>query len=120
MDMVLAGLHWSHCLVYIDDVIVLGRTFQDHLSNIALVLQRLRSAGLKVKPGKCELLKRKVSYQGHVVSAEGIATDPTKIEKVLRWRVPNIRREVQQFLGLANYYRRFVLEFAAIKNHFTD
>ena len=114
MDMVLAGLHWSHCLVYIDDVIVLGRTFQDHLSNIALVLQRLRSAGLKVKPGKCELLKRKVSFLGHVVSAEGIATDPTKIEKVLRWPVPNTRREVQQFLGLANYYRRFVPEFAAI------
>lgn len=114
MDMVLAGLQWSHCLVYLDDIVILGRDFQEHLSNIRCVFQRLRSAGLKVKPSKCELLKKRVYFLGHVISEEGIATDPAKTEKVASWPVPTSRREVQQFLGLANYYRRFVKNFAII------
>ena len=73
MDMVLAGLQWSHCLVYLDDVIILGHTFQEHLSSISQVLQWLHSAGLKVKPSKCELLKRKVYFLGHIVSEKGVA-----------------------------------------------
>ena len=114
MDMVLAGLQWSHCLVYLDDVIILGRTFQEHLSSISQVLQRLRSAGLKVKPSKCELLKRKVYFLGHIVSEKGVAADPAKTEKVASWPTPTTCRQVQQFLGLANYYRRFVQGFATI------
>ena len=114
MDRVLSGLKWSTCLVYFDDIMVVGTSFADHLSNIGGVLARLRGAGLKLKPGKCRLCKERVAFLGHIVSAEGITTDPSKTEAVAKWPTPQSRREVQQFLGLANYYRQFVKNFAAI------
>ena len=114
MDLILAGLQWSHCLVYLDDVIILGKTFHDHLSHLEIVFQRLRQAGLKIKPQKCALMKREVSFLGHIVSRAGIAADPSKTDKVVHWPTPTNRRQVQQFLGLANYYRRFVAHFATL------
>ena len=76
MDIVLTGLQWTSCLVYLDDIIVLGRTFTEHLSNLGSVFSRIRDAGLKIKPEKCSFLKEKVKYLGHIVSKEGIAADP--------------------------------------------
>ena len=114
MDMVLAGLQWTNCLVYLDDVIVVGRTFHEHLQNLRAVFERLRAAGLKLQPKKCHLCSPKVEFLGHIVSADGVSTDPQKIDKVANWPIPTSKREVQQFLGLANYYRRFVGNFATI------
>ena len=114
MDLVLAGLQWSSCLVYLDDIIIVGRTFSEHLHNLQTVLTRLREAGLKLKPQKCNLCLPQVEFLGHIVSAGGISTDPRKTEKVRNWPTPTNRREVQQFLGLASYYRRFVQDFAKI------
>ena len=114
MDLVLCGLQWSECLVYLDDVIVLGRTFQEHLDSLQSVFQRLRESGLKLKPAKCHFCQEQVTYLGHIISAEGIATDPEKTKQVAQWPVPTTQREVQQFLGLANYYRRFVRGYATI------
>ena len=114
MDMVLGGLQWTNCLVYLDDVIVVGRTFREHLQNLRSVFSRLSTAGLKLQPKKCHLCSPQVEFLGHVVSAEGVSTDPKKIEKVANWPVPTSKREVQQFLGLANYYRRFMEDFARI------
>uniref|UniRef100_A0A1X7TC64 Reverse transcriptase domain-containing protein n=1 Tax=Amphimedon queenslandica TaxID=400682 RepID=A0A1X7TC64_AMPQE len=68
MDMVLAGLLWDICLVYIDDVIIMGRDCNSHLTNIANVLHRLWDASLKVKPSKCNFLKKEVLFSGHVIS----------------------------------------------------
>ena len=114
MDLVLRGLQWSQCLVYIDDVIIPGRCFEDHLSNLQAVFQRLRQAGLKLQPKKCAFLQRQVNYLGHVVTCDGVAADPTKVEKVATWPTPTTTKEVQQFLGFAGYYRRFVRDFAEI------
>ena len=112
MDLVLVGLQWSHCLVYIDDVIVIGRDFEGHLQNLQAVFQRLHQAGLKLQLRKCSFFQSEVSYLGHIVSRDGIAADPTKVEKVANWPVPTTTKEVQQFLGFAGYYRRFVKDFA--------
>ena len=114
MDRVLGGLKWSSCLVYFDDIIVVGHTFQDHLHNLSKVLTHLRAAGLKLKPTKCRLCQCRVEFLGHIVSADGIATDPGKTNVVSNWPTPQSKKEVQQFLGLANYYRRFVKNFAGI------
>ena len=114
MDSVLAGLHWKTCLVYIDDIIVVGKSFDEHLCNLQAVLERLRQAGLKLHPRKCQLLRHKVTYLGHVVSAQGIAPDPDKTDRVNHWLTPQSAKEVQQFLGLANYYRRFIKNFASV------
>ena len=75
MDLLLAGLLWEACLVYIDDVIIMGNDFQSHLCNISAVLSCLRDGGLKVKPSKCHFLKKEVHFLGHVVSNHGISTD---------------------------------------------
>ena len=104
MDLALSGLQWSSCLVYLDDVIVVGRSFSEHLKNLDNVFQRLRNAGLKLKPQKCAFLKKEVLYLGHLVSRSGIATDPAKIDKVQTWPVPASTKEVQRFLGFASYY----------------
>ncbi len=114
MDAVLAGLQWSSCLVYIDDTVIPGKSFPAHLTKLRSVFDRLKEAGLKLKPGKCRLCLHKVNFLGHIVSADGIQTDTQKTERVSTWPTPTSQKEVQQFLGLASYYRRFVKDFAAI------
>ena len=97
MDSVLAGLHWKTCLVYIDDIIIVGKSFDEHLCNLQAVFECLRQAGLKLHPRKCHLLRHKVTYLGHVVSAQGIAPDPDKTDRVNLWPIPHSAKEVQQF-----------------------
>ena len=102
MDAVLSGLQWDQCQVYLDDIIVLGRSFESHLKVLSEVLGRLELAGLQLKPAKCQLCCKKVSYLDHIVSEHGIAVDPCKTERIATWPVPESTREVQQFMGLAN------------------
>ena len=112
MEHVLAGLHWTSCLVYLDDIIIFSQTISDHLQKLQEVLARLQKAGLKIKPSKCFLMQRSVHYLGHVVSAKGVETDPKKVSCVWEWPIPTDVKELQQFLGLASHYRRFVKNFA--------
>ena len=80
MELVLKGLHWKICLIYLDDMIVMGRTFEEELERLKEVFERLARAGLKLTPKKCFLFQKRVSYLGHVVTEEGIAADPEKVE----------------------------------------
>ena len=100
--------------MYIDDVIILGKSFHEHFRNLQEVLQRLWEAGLKLKPSKCTFFQSSVKYLGHVVSREGVMADPDKVRKVATWPVPTSTKETQSFLGFANYYRRFIRDFAEI------
>ena len=77
------------------------------MANLVDVLERIRKAKLKLKPSKCELFKKKISYLGHVISAAGVETDPKKIQVVKEWPVPSYVTDVRAFLGFCNYYRRF-------------
>ena len=110
MDLVLAGVQCSTCLVYIDDIVVPGRIFDEHMHNLQVVLCKLREACLHLKLSECSVFQSQVCYLGHIVSKEGVSTDPAKTEKVQPMSVA----EVQRFLGLASYYHRFIKNFAQI------
>nr|VZH96027.1 unnamed protein product [Spirometra erinaceieuropaei] len=114
MNQLLAQLIPTSCLVYMDDIIVLGKDFDSHLSNIRAVFSSLRQAGLTLKPAKCVFIKPRVKFLGHVVSAAGIETDDEKVTQIREWPTPSDVTEVRSFLGLASYYRRFIKDYAQI------
>ena len=82
MDQVLQGLRWSRCLVYLDDIISFGTTFEDALDNLTLIFERLRTYGLQLKSTKCHLFQTSVPFLGHVVGRRGLECDPKKIKDV--------------------------------------
>ncbi len=114
MEGILRGLTYETCLIYIDDVIIYSRTFEEHLERLEQTLQRFRDANIKLKPSKCHFGCRQVTFLGHVVSAEGVQPDPQKIEAVKNFPVPRNIKQVRSFLGLCNYYRKFVRNFARL------
>ena len=89
MDQVLQGLRWSCCLVYLDDIISFGTTFEDALDNLTLIFERLRTYVLQLKSTKCHLFQTSVPFLGHVVGRRGLECDPKKIEDVKSWPVPD-------------------------------
>ena len=114
MEIMLSGLARDGCHVYLDDVLVFGSTLEEHNQNLVRVLARIRRAGLKLKPRKCKFAQLSVEYLGHVISAEGIRTDPKKLQAVRQFPVPTNIRALRSFVGLASYYRRFVPGFAKV------
>jgi len=88
MDLALNGLNFYMCLVYLDDIIVYSTTVEEHLVRLKKLFDRLRIANLKLKSSKCHLLRAEIKFLGHVVSAEGVSSDPSKIEAVRDWPIP--------------------------------
>ena len=95
MERVLNGLQWRTALVYLDDVIVYGGTFEEELERLEEVFQRLRMARLKLSPKKCLLFQKEVSFLGHIVDQDGVRTDPQKVAAVKEWPVPKRVTEVR-------------------------
>ena len=114
MENCLGDLNMQSCLIYLDDIVVYSKTFDEHVERLSLVFDRLIDAGLKLSPAKCSLFQDRLKYLGHIVSAEGISTDPQKIQSVRDWPVPKTLEQLQSFLGFVGYYRRFIKDFSKI------
>src|SRR4051812_32344711 len=99
-------------IVYIDDILIYSKNEQEHTEHLRQVLQALRQHKLYGTMTKCKFFKESVEYLGHVISKEGIATDPKKVEIIKTWPKPNNLKELQSFLGLCNYYRRFIADYS--------
>ena len=115
MQVVLSGLEWDCCFVYINYNLVGSRSFEDHMRHLQLVFERLRQAGLRLKPKKCLFLREKLPYLGFVISKHVIQVDPTKTDKVNNFPTPTDPTSVRSFVGSASYYHQFVPHFAAIE-----
>ncbi|MCG7868952.1 MAG: DDE-type integrase/transposase/recombinase [Candidatus Thiodiazotropha taylori] len=114
MELALQGLQWITCLIYIDDIIVYGRNFEEHIARVEEVLERIKTAGLKLKPNKSNMFQTSVVFLGHVVSKEGVKPNPANIAKVVDWPQPKTAKQIRQFVALGSYYRRFVKDYASM------
>ena len=114
MSLVLSGLQWKTLLIYLDDVIVVAHNFSEHLERLEEVLVRFRQFGLKLKPKKCQIMKKEVVFLGHIVNGEGVQVNPELTKVITEWKTPRNVKELQSFIGLCNYYRKYVKDFAVI------
>ena len=109
------NLHW--CIIYLDDIVIFSKDLTSHLERLEAVFRKLEEAGLKLKPSKCELFQRHLAYLGHVISADGVATNESKIEAIKNWPTPTTVTEVRSFLGFMGYYCRFIPKIMQVACH---
>ena len=114
MSKVLKDLNWKIALVYIDDILIFSKNFDQHLHHLDQVFQNLRAANLTMHPGKCKFAVREIKYLGHIVSKQGIKVDPGKFSAIETYPVPKSVKNVRAFVGMAQYYRRYIKDFAKI------
>jgi len=120
MNKVLYDLIDTCVVVYLDDILVASKSWEEHERHLRLVLQRLREAKLYAKPSKCRLFKNRVDFLGFILSADGIEPNPTKVQAIAKWPSPTSVLELQSFLGVVNYYRRFVKHLAVLASPLFD
>ena len=120
MNTTLAPLLRKCVLVFFDDILVYSETLEDHWEHLKLVFQLLAKDQWAVKLSKCSFVQQQISYLGHIISSQGVATDPAKVEAVNSWPQPTSVKELRSFLGLAGYNRKFVRHFAVIAKPLTE
>ena len=113
MESCLGELYLTWCIIYLNDIIVFSWTPEQHHFWLKAVFNKLKAAGLKLRPSKCDLFRKQINYSGHVVGHKGVSTDP-KIHAVTEWPRPTTVTEVRSFLGFVSYYRRFVPNFSKV------
>lgn len=106
MNLVLRGLTWIIVLAFLDDILVMGKSFADHLQNLQLVFERFRQYGLKLKPAKCLMFQSEVEFSGRKVNKTGMAIGDEYVEVVNE--MVKTTKVVETFLGFANYHRAFI------------
>lgn len=114
MDMVLSGLKWTECQVYLDDVSIYATTLDELLIRIQHVFDRLKEYGFTVKPKKCVFGVQRMSFLGYIIDDEGVRTDPDKIIAIIAIERPRTITGIRSLIGMASYYRVFIPDFARV------
>ena len=114
MNLVLRGLNWKTLLAFLDDVLIMGKSFDDHLENLDAALKRFRKFGLKLKPKKCIFFQKEVEFLGRLISNDKLSVTDADIQSVALWPVPACSKDVERFMGLANYHRSFIKNFSQL------
>ena len=114
MESCLGDYHLKYCRIYLDDIIIFSKTPEEHINQLRKVFEKLDEAGLRLKPSKCEFFKDQLEYLGHIVSKDGIETNPKKIMAIVKWPRPKNITQVRSFLGFCNYYHKFIKNYAQI------
>jgi hypothetical protein len=120
MDLLVTGLNWHGVLIYLDDLLVFGKNFDEHYDRLKEVLTRLQKANIKLSPKKCHILQREVTYLGHFITNREVKPDPEKTKLIDTYPVPKTIKDVRSFVSLASYYRKFVKNFAQITKPLTQ
>jgi len=107
-------------VVFIDHILIYSETAEEHELHLRVVLEKLRQNQLYAKFEKCKFWLERVAFLGHVLTADGVAVDPAKIEAVSEWKQPQNATDIRSFLGLAGYYRRFIENFSKIAKPMTE
>ena len=118
INKVLKGLH-KIAAAYLDDIIIFSKIEEEHLEYLRIIFQRLKEAGLKLQRSKCEFMKTQIQYLRHLISSSGIEPLPEKLESIKNMPAPRSPKEVKEFLGLAEYYHKFVLRFSDLSRPLT-
>ena len=119
MSLLFNGREWDILFIYLDDLLIVSKSISEHLEHLEKVLNRLMEVGLKLKPGKCTFAQEQVDYLGHTLSAEGVRRNSAKVAAVRDFPKPRSSKEVKSFLGLVNFYRRHLPNFAVIARPLT-
>jgi RNase H-like domain found in reverse transcriptase/Reverse transcriptase (RNA-dependent DNA polymerase)/Integrase zinc binding domain/Integrase core domain/Chromo (CHRromatin Organisation MOdifier) domain len=108
------------CTAYLDDIFIYSSTLEEHQEHVRLVLEALRVAGLGLNPTKCHFNSQRVKYLGFIVTPRGLEMDPTKVDAVRNWPEPRHVKDLQTFLGFANFYRRFIAGYSRVCQPLTE
>jgi hypothetical protein len=107
-------------MVFLGDILIYSKDFQSHISHLRAVLSLLRDHQFYLKLSKCSFAQEELKYLGHIISAQGVATDPTKTTDMQRWPTPTSTTEFRGFLGLTGYYRKFVQHYGILAKPLTN
>lgn len=119
MTLAFSGLTPEQAFIYMDDVIIIGYSEKNHLKNLKCIFETCRKHNLKLNPLKCDFFKPEVGFLGHKCTADGLLPDPSKIKSISEYPRPIDKAETKRFVAMANYYRRFIRNFATISSPLT-